>query len=101
MIKTKTCEITKENLKGHEMIGLEVLVVKSSDGTRKGIEGKIVDETKETFRIFGNHGKGSKKEFIVPKKESEFEFNLNGEKVVIIGNEINKKPEDRVKEWRN
>ncbi len=104
MIKGKNYSITAENIKGHEMIGLEVLVKKSSDKSREGIIGKIVDETKNTFIVEGKHespkGEVKIKKFIMPKKECEFEFNLNGEKVIVKGIEIMRRPEERAKEWR-
>ncbi|MCX6802944.1 MAG: ribonuclease P protein subunit [Candidatus Diapherotrites archaeon] len=110
-MKDKNYEITKENIFGHEIIGLEVKVIKSSDGQREGIYGRVVDETRNTFTILGTHAEkkaekeiGKKvvedKEYIVPKNECVFEFNLGGEKVIVKGNDVLKKPEDRAKEWR-
>jgi len=87
MIKGKHYTITKENLLNHEMIGLKIRVIESSDEKRKGVNGKIIDETKNTFVL----EKG-----IVPKKECVFEFDLNGEKVIINGKEILKKAENRL-----
>ncbi len=100
MIKEKKYEITKENLSAHELIGLKVKVIKSSDNARIGISGIIVDETQNTLKIQGKHN-GKQKEFIIPKKECEFEFEIGDEKVIIKGNEIAKRPQDRTKDWRN
>jgi ribonuclease P protein subunit POP4 len=81
-------EINNKNILNHEMIGLKIKVVESSDPGKIGIEGKIIDETKNTFKL--EDGK------ILPKKECDFEFYLN-EKIIVKGKEILKKPEDRIK----
>lgn len=96
MIKSKCYEITKENILGHELIGLEIIVIQSTDPKRIGTKGIVVDETQNTFVII-NDGE----EQVIPKKECEFEFNLNGEKVIIKGKEILRRSEDRTKEFRN
>ena len=104
MMKGKNYEITPKNILGHEMIGLEVKVAGASDSARIGIEGKIVDESKKTFTIVGKHAaakQGAEKEFVLPKEECIFEFDLKGEKAIINGKDIMKRPEDRAKEWRN
>ena len=96
MIKSKCYEITKENILGHELIGLEVKVIQSTDPKRIGAKGIVVDETQNTFVIINNG-----KEQLFPKKECEFEFDLNGEKVKVKGKEILRRSEDRTKEFRN
>ena len=96
MIKGKNYEITAKNILGHEMIGLKVKVVKSTDPKREGSEGIIVDETKNTVVIL----RGSEK-VLLPKKECEFEFDLGGEKVLINGMKIMMRSEERAKEWKN
>ena len=95
MIKSKCYEITKENILGHEMIGLKLDVIKSTDPKRIGVEGIVVDETQNTFVIIQNG-----KEQILPKKECEFEFDLDGEKVIVEGKKILRRSEDRTKEFR-
>jgi ribonuclease P protein subunit POP4 len=91
-MKGKNYEITPQNIKNHEIIGLDVCVVESSDPGRKNIKGKVIDETKNTIKI--KVGEDTK---VFPKKECVFEFDIR-EKVVIDGKEIMKKPEDRLKE---
>lgn len=100
MMKGKNFEITAKNIFGHEMIGLEVKVIKSTDPSRTGIEGMVVDETQNTFKIKGKHG-SEKKVYIIPKKECEFEFVIGDEKAIVNGSEIVKRPQDRAKEWKN
>jgi ribonuclease P protein subunit POP4 len=108
MIKGKGYEITAKNILGHEIIGLKARVIKSKDESRAGIEGTVLNETQNTLEILGNHGQdGSQKKFVIPKQECEFEFNLgkdekgNEEKIIVKGEEILKRPEDRAKEWKN
>ena len=88
----KNYEITAQNIKNHELIGLNVVVSESSDPGRKGLNGKVIDETKNTIIIWNGNEKK-----IIPKKECVFEFDI-GEKISINGNEIIKRPEDRIKE---
>ena len=92
MYKTTNYTITRENLPIHELIGLEIEVVRSRDATKKGIAGTIVDETQRTFTI--ETPKGEK---IVPKNESTFSFDLNGEIVRLAGNELAHSPIERLK----
>jgi ribonuclease P protein subunit POP4 len=89
--------ITRENAAFHELIGLDVKVAGGNCQERNQLKGRIMDETKNTFVIETEKG-----EKVVPKCECIFEFGLgkNGS-VVIEGKKILKKPEDRVKEWRN
>lgn len=96
MIEGKCYKITKENILAHELIGLKVKVIKSTDPKRINTEGIVLDETKNIFVIDCN-----RTEKIVPKKECEFEFGLNGEKVKIDGKKILKRSEDRTKDFRN
>jgi ribonuclease P protein subunit POP4 len=85
--------ITPENLPMHELIGLKVRVAKSVSLPHKGIEGVVVDETKNTLVVLS---KG--KEKVVPKKGSTFKFTLpSGAKAEIVGDRINFRPFDRVK----
>jgi len=91
-MRGKNYEITKQNIKNHELIGLDVCVCESSDNSRKNVCGKVIDETKNTIVILVGE-----EEKILPKKECVFEFNI-GEKVKIDGKEIMKKPEDRIKD---
>lgn len=89
--------MTGKKLLAHELIGLKVKVKESSDASRKGLTGKVVDETKHTLKI--ESGKGEK---TVPKKECVFEFVSGKEKTEIEGKKLCLKPEDRIKEyWRN
>jgi ribonuclease P protein subunit POP4 len=87
MIKGKEYEINKKNILNHEMIGLKIKIIESSDPARTNTTGKIIDETKNTFIL------DNKK--IIPKKECVFEFTeINA---VVDGKDIIKKPENRIR----
>lgn len=88
MIRGKGYEINDKNILNHEIIGLKVLVKNSSDLKKIGVNGKIIDETKNTIIL--ENGK------ILPKKECVFEFDIN-QKVEVDGKKMIKKPEDRIK----
>jgi ribonuclease P protein subunit POP4 len=92
MIKTNHYTLTREILPIHELIGLNVKVVESADAGKKGMVGKIVDETQRTFVINMNNA-----EKTLPKNESVFAFDLNGEIVEIEGNELVGNPIERLK----
>jgi ribonuclease P protein subunit POP4 len=92
MIKTTNYTITRENLPIHELIGLDVSVVTSTDANKKGLMGKIIDETQRTFTI-----QTSKGEKVVPKHESTFAFVLGSETIIIEGTELQSNPIERLK----
>lgn len=84
--------ITIRNLVRHELIGLKVRIVESKDPGKKGLTGKVVDETRDTFLI--ETVKGEKR---IPKKECTFRFYLDKEKADIPGFSLLSRPEDRIK----
>jgi RNase P/RNase MRP subunit p29 len=69
------------------MIGLNIKVIESSDPKKKALEGKIINETKNTFVL--ESGK------VIPKKECVFDFIDIQAK--IEGKNILKSPEDRIR----
>ncbi|MEM5773330.1 MAG: ribonuclease P protein subunit [Candidatus Aenigmatarchaeota archaeon] len=86
--------ITPQNLVRHELIGLKVKISSSTDPTQKGLKGRIIDETYNTFKIESPDGK----EKIIPKANSVFIFTLpSGEKVEVDGKLLVARPEDRIK----
>ena len=88
--------ITAENLRLHELIGLNAKVAESSSLPHKGIRGVVVDETKNTIVI-----RAGTEEKIVPKKGRVFLFTLpSGEKVRLDGGKIAYRPYDRPKKLR-
>lgn len=85
--------IAPENLVRHELIGLEVLVEKSSNKKMEGLKGTVVDESRQILTI--KTGNGEKK---IPKDVCVFVFWLpDGKKVRVDGNILVSRPEDRIK----
>jgi len=79
----------KEKLRGllkKELIGMNVRVI------GKSIQGKIIDETKNMFTI--KTKKGVKK---IIKKNNKMEFVINDEKIIVEGDNLVARPEERVK----
>ncbi len=75
-----------------ELIGLHTIIKECSDNSVTGTSGEIVDETKNTFRI-----KVNDKEKTIAKKNTLFEFEYNGKKILIDGCKLIYRPEDRIK----
>lgn len=78
-----------------EYIGCKVMVEKSSNPCNIGLHGKVIDETKNTLRV--QTCKGSK---TIIKKECCFVLKRNNDEFRINGNQIDLRPEDRVKKIR-
>jgi len=83
--------ITADNIILHEFIGMNTLVVNSTNAQIIGINGTIVDETKSMFTL--DTKKGFKK---IAKNNSDWEFVVNSDKIVVKGSKINKRPQDRL-----
>lgn len=83
--------MTRKTITMHELIGLKVKVVKSSHPGLIGIEGYVIDETRNTLTILGE------KVWIVPKNVAEFEFEIDDKKIRIKGEELIGRPEMRLK----
>lgn len=73
-------------MKSQEFIGLEVEIIDQKSNTKT--KGKIIDETKNTFKV-----KTLKKEITILKKNKQFIIN----NAIISGNDILKRPEERIK----
>lgn len=81
-----------ENLARHELIGLTVTVVASTDAGLTGLSGRIVDETRNTFLIESE--RGIKR---VAKGISSLIFELpNGQKAKVQGSILISQPENRI-----
>ena len=61
--------MSNQNFLWYEFIGMDVEVIKATDKSLLYINGKIINETKNTFEILHN---GKKK--IVAKKAAKFRF---------------------------
>lgn len=75
----------------HELIGEEIEVVEATNSNLQGIKGKIIDETKSTIKVL----KQDNREVILLKNTITFKILGTGE--IILGKEIMKRPEDRLK----
>ncbi len=84
--------ISPKNLVRHELTGLEVEVVSSTDPQKTGIKGKVTGETKNLIKIETASGEKN-----VPKAECVFRFSLATEKVDVTGKKLVGRPEDRIK----
>ncbi|MCK5403561.1 ribonuclease P protein subunit, partial [Candidatus Bathyarchaeota archaeon] len=71
--------ITKENLTRHEVIGLQVCVIQSSNQTHVGIKGKVIAEMKNMFII----SDGTKKRWIA-KDSAVYCFSLPDKSLAIV-----------------
>ncbi len=86
--------ITPWNIARHELIGLKVRVADSANKYYVGIEGRVVNETKNMLIIECRDGKERK----VAKKGTVFWFWLpDGAIVEVNGNLIIGRPEERLK----
>jgi ribonuclease P protein subunit POP4 len=75
----------------HELIGLDVEVVKSHDRSQVGIHGTVIDETKNTLTV--STGTGTKR---IAKDVSTFKFRHEGKSFVVDGREINFRSYERI-----
>ena len=80
------------NIVRHELIGLDVEVVDANNKNLVGIKGEIVDETKHTLVIETEHG-----EKRVLKKGANFQVKVQNQEVIIKGDILVGRPEDRIK----
>lgn len=78
-----------------ELIGLQVRVAKSRDPGREGLEGRVVDETRNTIVV--ETPKGEK---TLPKAECTFAFHYEGKWTRVDGRLLVARPEDRIKKAR-
>ncbi len=81
-----------KNLGKHELIGLNVTVLRADVPE---FEGVVTDETMNTFEIACDS-----KSLIVPKTGRNFLFRLDEEDVELEGDKIRFRPEDRTKKVR-
>ena len=81
-----------QKLVRHEIIGLNVHIIAAKNKTLKAIEGKIVDETKNTIIIETN--KGIKK---VLKKDVTLDVRTKKGSVKLSGEDLLGRPEERIK----
>lgn len=80
------------NLARHELIGLDVQVESNSMPGIVGLEGRIVDETRNTFLL-----ETVRKVLRIPKKNASLTFTLpDGQKARVSGSVLISQPENRI-----
>lgn len=89
--------ITPQNIRIHELIGLQASVKRSLSAPHSGLSGVVVDETKNMLVLRGKDGKERR----VPKRGCVFSFALpSGEKTEVSGDSIAFRPHDRPKKLK-
>ena len=81
----------RNNITRHEFVGMNVVVTGSSDPGIPGMSGVVIDETKSMMILDTPRGEKS-----IPKKDTMFTFLANHETVRVTGNDITRRPADRV-----
>jgi len=84
--------ITSKNIKKHELIGLDVEVVQAKNQSLVGLNGKVVDETRNLLVIETKDGEKK-----VLKENTTFKFTLEKEAVEVDGLVLVGQSEDRIK----
>ncbi len=85
--------ITPENLVRHELIGLTVKVVGSSNPKNIGMTGRVVDETRNMIKIERPDGREAE----LAKEQHVFSFQLGPSWIKVDGRVLVGRPEDRIK----
>ncbi len=85
-------EINVKDIVKHELIGLKTKIVDSKNKANIGIQGKIIDETKNTIMI---QNKGEKKRLF--KNNITLDVQVNNKIVRIDGKLLLGRPKERVK----
>ncbi len=81
-----------EKLVKGELIGLSAKVISSKNAANTGLQGTVVDETKNMLVIQTSDGK---KKLI--KQNCVFELDAGNEKIRVEGRILAKRPEERIK----
>jgi ribonuclease P protein subunit POP4 len=87
--------LRKENIHKHELIGLYAKIQDSYDKGIIGIEGRIIDETKNTFKT---EIRGYEK--TIQKDGTLLSVRIANEDVGIDASKLRFRPEDRIKKAR-
>jgi len=83
--------ITADNITSHEFIGLNTVIVRSTNPQVIGLNGRIINETKSMFTI--NTKNGIK---LIAKHTSNWKFSIGERNIVVEGSKIAKRPFDRI-----
>ncbi|MGC9099297.1 MAG: ribonuclease P protein component 1 [Candidatus Micrarchaeia archaeon] len=83
-------QYNNKNIVLNELIGLKAKVQRCADKKQEGIEGVVIDETKNTLVL--DTSKGIKR---VIKKSATFKFYVGNKSFTVKGEEINFRPHER------
>ncbi len=81
-----------EDIVRHELIGLDIKVVRCANRLLVGLEGRVIDESRNMLVI--ETAKGEKS---LPKGLCAFSFLVSGKRVRVEGSLLVSRPEDRIK----
>ena len=96
-------KLVPHNIIHHELIGLDIKVVDSTNSSLNGIEGRIIDETKNMFKV-----ETDELEKMIPKSGSSFIFTISSShqtndgkrylpsKIKVDGRLLLSQPENRI-----
>jgi ribonuclease P protein subunit POP4 len=88
---------TAWNLRYHELIGLEVEVIRHPDASLAGLRGRVVWETPRALLVEASGGR----QLLILKSGALLAFRLpGGERVVLRGDDLLGGPVDRLKKLR-
>ena len=73
-----------------ELIGRQVEIVGSDQESIRGMTGVIVDETKNTIKIEND------RERTLPKRGNDFKIIINDHEMILKGDKLTYRPEDRI-----
>ncbi|MEZ0290464.1 MAG: ribonuclease P protein subunit [Sulfolobales archaeon] len=84
------------NIVYHELLGLYVKIISSTDPSVEGLEGVVVGETMKTLRILAASDNKTRTVF---KVGNVFKFRIpeSGEEVVVMGDQILGRPGERAR----
>lgn len=89
-------KVKAKNLPRHDLIGLDVKIVSSSNKSLVGLTGRIVNETRNTLEI-----EGDKKVRKIMKSQVVLEVKLDNHTYHVDGKLLVGRPEDRIKKVRS
>ena len=83
--------ITPDNIKAHELVGMHATILGASNKTVIGLNGRVINETKSMITL--NTAKGAKQ---IPKQATRFAFCVEGKQIQVDGDDIHKRPFERI-----
>lgn len=88
--------MNQKNFLWNEFIGYNVQIINAVHPSYNDINGKIVDESKNTIVVNMNG-----KDKIIPKKAADFRFKCSTKNIDVEGRKITFRPENRIKKIKS